>query len=218
MRKASHLLCAMLSVLATGFFASPAVASGYADPEVPPTEEIVIEATAAGTGCVAGVAAVTMAPDNSSLTVDYPDFTAKIGVGALPNDYRKICVVGVTVHAPENVTFTVDSQDSTGYASIAPGASAQRRASSYFRGQPQPALMVNVLYGPFASEWTGTDNTPVASISWAPCGAAPRDLTLNSELRLMLGTSDYKTTTSLISMESTVYHLYWRPCPAVPGV
>jgi hypothetical protein len=159
-----------------------------------------------------------MAPDNSSLTVGYSDYWAKIGVGALSTDSRKHCVVIATVQVPENVTFTVSSQDSTGYASIAPGASAERRASNFFKGQPRTPFTVNVLHGPFASEWTGTDTAPVAFMSWSPCGVASHDLMLDTELRLMAGTSDLKTTTSSISMESTEYHLYWRPCPLIPGI
>jgi hypothetical protein len=213
MRKASHLLCVVLSVLSTGVFVSPAAASGYADPEEPPTETFLIDATAGGSGCLSGVESVTMAPDNSSLMVSYPNYQARVGVGAVSTDSRKSCQVAVTVHAPEDVTFMVSAVDTTEYASVAQGASVQDWGNTYFQGQPQTAPLTHTISGPFDSEWVHTKTIPVASIVWAPCGA-PRTLALNTELRALLGTSDYKTTTSSISMESAVYHLVWAPCPS----
>jgi uncharacterized protein DUF4360 len=215
MRKASHFLCVMVGVLATGALFNPAAASGSADREVPPTEEIVIDAAAYGTGCPAGTATFTMAPDNSSVTVSYSNYVAKIGVGAVATDFRKSCQVVVTVHAPADVTFAV-SVENAGHASVAAGASVQQRGTNYFLGLPAVASTPYLLNGPVDDEWAHTENSPVPAGDWAPCGAPPT-LTHNTELRAAGGTSDLKTTTSSMSMDSTVYSLNWAPCPVEVG-
>src|SRR5437870_5791503 len=75
----------LASLAATGVPASAASASG-------PSDDMVIEVAAAnGSGCPLGSADVTVSPDSKAFTVTYSQFTAQVGQGAKPTDFRKNC-------------------------------------------------------------------------------------------------------------------------------
>ncbi|RZU50791.1 uncharacterized protein DUF4360 [Krasilnikovia cinnamomea] len=220
MRKALTICCAMLAVLASTLFASPASAIGYLDlPVPPPSDRIVIDVvTVNGTGCPAGTAAIAVSPDNTAFTVTYSAYTAQVGVGAAPTDWRKNCQLNIVVHVPHGFTYAISKVDYRGFASLAAGASAIERANYYFQGQSQTAYISHPFYGPLGDDWQTTDEVAVAALVWAPCGAL-RNLNINTELRAIAGTSDTTRTTSFITMDSTdgaintTYHFAWAQCP-----
>jgi hypothetical protein len=207
MRQTWCLLSAITGVLALS--ASPAAAAEYV---APPANPIVIDlVTANGSGCLPGTAAVTIDPDNSSFTVTYSAFTALVGVDAQNTDWRKNCQLNVVVQAPPEYRYTITQADSRGFASLAAGAGATQRANYYFQGQTQTAYNTHTFAGPADLDWQTTDDVPAQSIVWSPCGVA-RNLNINTELRVTAGTSNTATTTSLMTMDSAVYHLTWDLC------
>ncbi|GAB1643667.1 DUF4360 domain-containing protein [Krasilnikovia sp. MM14-A1259] len=220
MRKALTIFCAMLGVLASTLFAGPASAVGYLDlPVPPPTDRIVIDVvTVNGTGCPPGSAAIAVSPDNTAFTVTYSAYTAQVGVGAAPTDWRKNCQLNIVVHVPQGFTYAISKVDYRGFASLASGASAMERANYYFQGSSQTAYINHNFNGPLGDDWQATDEVAVAALVWAPCGAL-RNLNINTELRAMAGTSDTAHTTSFIAMDSTdgaidtTYHFAWATCP-----
>jgi hypothetical protein len=216
----------MLNVLAIGsLLASLFVPTALTGPAlvIPagvPTDKIVIDiATVNGTGCPPGTAAVAVSPDNTAFTVTYSAYTAQVGVGAVPTDFRKNCQLAVLVHVPSGFTYAIASVDYRGFAHLEKGASATERASYYFQGYSQtltpPSHAINTVGD---NDWQFTDQVAVASLTYLPCGAQ-RNLNVNTELRVAAGTSDVKTTTSFVSMDSTdlslatVYHFAWKSCP-----
>ncbi|GIE95615.1 DUF4360 domain-containing protein [Paractinoplanes rishiriensis] len=220
MRKAMYLGCAMLVVLATTLFASPAKAIGIVLPVPPPQDRIVIDVvTVNGSGCPVGTAAVAMSPDNEAFTVTYSNYIAQVGVGATTTDFRKNCQLNLVVHVPQGFTYAISKVDYRGFASIENGASAVQRANYYFQGSSQTAYTSHPFAGPLADDWQTSDEVPIAAMVWHPCGAL-RNLNINTELRVSAGTSDPKKTTSFISMDSTdgaintVYHFQWATCPS----
>ncbi|GIM96963.1 hypothetical protein Ato02nite_087560 [Paractinoplanes toevensis] len=220
MRKALYIFCAMLGVLASALIAGPASAVGYLDlPVPPPTDRIVIDVvTVNGSGCPAGTAAVAVSPDNTAFTVTYSQYMALIGVGATSTDWRKNCQLNIIVHVPSGFTYAISKVDYRGFASLEQGATALQKANYYFQGQSQTAYVTHNYAGPMGDDWQNSDEIPIASMVWAPCGAL-RNLNINTELRVSAGTSDVKKTTSFISMDSTdgalntVYHFAWQNCP-----
>lgn len=220
MRKALYIFCAMLGVFASALVAGPASAVGYLDlPVPPPTDRIVIDVvTVNGTGCPAGTAAVAVSPDNTAFTVTYSAYTALVGVGATSTDWRKNCQLNIVVHVPSGFTYAISKVDYRGFASLESGASAIQRANYYFQGQSQTAYVSHTYKGPMGDDWQASDEVPIASLIYAPCGAL-RNLNINTELRAMAGTSDPKKTTSFITMDSTdgalntIYHFAWMTCP-----
>jgi len=194
-------------------------ATAYADP--PPTDKIVIDViTVNGSGCPAGTAAVAVSADNTAFTISYSAYTAQVGVGTRPTDFRKNCNLNLVLHVPQGFSYAISSANYRGFASLAAGASAVQRANYFFQGQSTTGLIQHALPpGPFADDWQSTDNTEISDLVYSPCGEQ-RNLNINTELNVSAGTSDTAHTTSFVTMDSadgaiaTTYHFDWLTCPA----
>ncbi|MEU8928043.1 DUF4360 domain-containing protein [Kitasatospora sp. NPDC048545] len=205
------------ALAATGVAASLFGSSGLGGKPVPPPAPIVIESVAVnGSGCPAGTAAVSVAPDNTAFTVTYSNYTAKVGPGTAPTDYRKNCQLGLLVHVPGGYTYAVVSATYRGFASLAPGASGTQRASYHFQGSARTTDSTHHFEGGFTGNWQETDTVDVAARVFAPCGQT-RNLDIDTELRVEAGTSS-PGATSFLEMDSTdgsiktVYRLAWKRC------
>jgi len=212
----------MLNMMATGGLAMTMLLSPVSAPaaaaDAPPSGQISITVvTVNGSGCPAGTAAVAPAADNTAFTVTYSDYLAQVGVGAKPTDLRKNCQLNLQVGVPAGFTFAVAEADYRGFASLAAGATGMERANYYFQGTSPTVAVSHSFSGPFGDDWQATDTTDVASLVYSPCGEQ-RNLNINTELRVAVGTSDPTTTTSFMAMDSTdssvntIYHLSWKQC------
>jgi hypothetical protein len=185
-----------------------------------PPDKITIDiATVNGSGCRQGTAATAVSEDNTAFTVTYSEYLAKVGVGTTPTDARKNCQLSLVVHVPQGFTYAIASVDYRGYASLTSGATATQKASYYFQGSPDTASRSHPFRGPLDDNWQATDSTEWGQMVWAPCGVK-RNFNINTEVRVNLGTSDPKTTTSFMTMDSTdgeintIYRLAWKECDA----
>lgn len=220
MYKKSVTLGAALFALAIPMAGSPASGMPTTDRDMPtPPDKIVIDvATVNGTGCPAGTAAVAVSPDNEAFTVTYSQYTAKVGIGAGPTEFRMNCQINLKVHVPQGFTYGIAQADYRGFASLAKGATALERARYYFQGNSPTDYVDHTLKGPFGDDWQYTDSTEVGAIVYQPCGEF-RNFNINTQLRVDAGTSDPKKTTSFITMDSTdgsiktTYHFAWKKCP-----
>jgi hypothetical protein len=191
---------------------------GGAPGDTPPPDHITIDVvTVNGSGCPAGTAAVAVSPDNKAFTVTYSDYLAQVGVGATPTDFRKNCQLNLRVNVPQGFTYGIAQTDYRGFGHLERGATGTERANYYFQGMSQTTYKSHTWKGPFSEDWQATDSVEVAAIVYHPCGEK-RNLNINTELRVSAGTSDPKTTTSFMSMDSTdgsietVYHFAWKRC------
>ncbi len=205
MRRISSALVVLLSASAA-----------YADS--PPTDHIVIDViTVNGTGCPPNTAAVTMSPDNTEFTISYSAYTAQVGVGASSIDFRKNCNLNLLVHVPSGFTYEIASVKYRGVASLAAGATGLVRETFFFQGQTPFPFPARRFSGSFSGDWEFTDN--VTETTTPPLCGPLRNLNINTELRVDIGTSDPTTTTSFITMDSidgaitTTYRFQWRRCP-----
>jgi hypothetical protein len=205
---------------AVSLFASPTFAPATTPPPPPPPpDKITINVvTVNGSGCPSGTAAVAISPDNTAFTVTYSQYNAMVGVGAKPTDSRKNCQINLQVHVPQGFTYAIAQADYRGYASLASGATAMERANYYFQGQSPTAYAIHSFTGALEDDWQATDTTDLSALVYAPCGEQ-RLFNINTELRANAGTSNPRTTTSFISMDSTdgaintTYHFAWKVCP-----
>lgn len=188
-------------------------------PSPPPPVEMTINLiTVNGSGCPLGTAAVAVSPDNTAFTVTYSQYTAQVGVGSKPTDFRKNCQLNLKVGVPQGFTYAITQVDYRGFASLEPGATGLERANYYFQGSTATSYIQHPYAGPLADDWQATDTVELAALVWAPCGEL-RNLNINTELRVAAGTSDALTTTSFMTMDSTdgslktIYHFAWRQCP-----
>lgn len=191
-------------------------------PDSPPADEIVIDVVNAnGSGCPAGTTEIVVAPDNKAFTVTYSEYAAVID----PNDptvpataFRKNCQLMLDVHVPQGFTYAIAKADYRGYVSLPRGATATQKASYYFQGDSSTVRLTHEFRGPLDDNWQTTDETDVAAMVYAPCGAK-RYFAINTELRVNKGTSNPRVTPSMIFMDSTdgsistEYHFHWLRCP-----
>jgi hypothetical protein len=203
---------ATILILFSQLFSSSASATAFLDD--PPAEAVVIDIVSAhGSGCRPGTTFVNVPPDSVAFTVIYGEYVAKVGVGATLTDFRKNCQLTVQVHVPEGYTYAVSRADYSGYASLAAGATGVQRASYYFQSTPNTDIQAHSFTGPFEDYWQTSDETDLAALVFHPCGEL-RNLNINTDLRVNVGTSDPTTTTSFIAMsESSTYRFYWKLCP-----
>ncbi|GAB2741589.1 DUF4360 domain-containing protein [Amycolatopsis magusensis] len=210
----------MFSALAaTALAMSIVIPPGGAPGTTPPPDHFTIDVvTVNGSGCPAGTAAVAVSPDNKAFTVTYSDFLAQVGVGANPTDFRKNCQLNLRINAPSGFTYGIAQADYRGFAALAKGATGTERANYYFQGMSPTAYVNHNYAGPLEDNWQATDQTDLVSVVYAPCGEK-RHFNINAELRVNAGTSDPKTTTSFMTMDSTdgnfstTYHFAWKTCP-----
>jgi hypothetical protein len=183
----------------------------------PPSGRITVNVVAInGSGCPAGTATVSESADNTSFTVTYHDYTAKLGGAAAPTDVRKNCQLGLEVNVPQGFTFAIAEADYRGNAKIADGATAVERANYYFQGSSATASVSHTFDGPYSGGWSATDVTDVAALVFSPCGLSTI-LNVNTSLHLIPGTSS-PSSSSYISMDQTqgsaqtIYHFAWKTC------
>jgi hypothetical protein len=124
------------------------------------------------------------------------------------------CALVATLAAP-GVARAAEAPPGRVSVSLAAGASAVERMSYYFVGQVQPVpLLTHQFLGPMSDNWQASGQTPVDSLGFSPCDAK-RELHVNTEIRVVAGTSDPATTTSSITETETasdLYHLTWKRC------
>lgn len=196
-----------------------ALLSGTVTPSynaIPPDEPIptVFDVVSVvGSGCPAGTSAITISPDNTSITVTFDRYLALVGVGAKATDFRKNCQVALQVHAPAGFTYAVSQADYHGYASVAPGANVELKANYWFQGAAPTSLHRHQWTGPMDGTWDASDVLDVTSLNYAPCGEN-RYLNINTELRVNAGTSDLRATTSTMLMadQTVPPKLIWKRC------
>jgi hypothetical protein len=209
----------MISTVAAAVLAMSTVVVPQADvpqADVPPPGAVTVDVvTVNGSGCPPGTAAVAVTPDNSAFHLIYSDYVALVGVGARPTDFRKNCQLTLRMNAPQGFTYGVERVDYRGFVQLANGATGTEKASYYFQGMVRPEFRSHTWHGPVSDDWQATDED--LAIVYRPCGE-PRNLNINTELRVSAGTSDPKTTTSFMAMDSTdayvatVYRLAWKRC------
>lgn len=207
----------MINTIVAAAMAMSTVVVPFADGP-PPGAVTVDVVTVNGSGCSAGTAAVAVSPDNTSFHVMYSDYVAAVGVGTRPTDFRKNCQLNLKVNVPQGFTFAIAQIDYRGFAHLERGATGTWRGSYYFAGMPATMNKSHTWQGPLDDNWQATDTVDIGMLPYRPCGV-PANLNVNTELRVSAGTSDPKTTTSYMSMDSTdayfatAYHLVWKRCP-----
>ncbi|WP_405164856.1 DUF4360 domain-containing protein [Nocardia sp. NBC_01499] len=208
---------AAIFAIAVPLASSPASATPDWNFPVPPDKIVIDVATVNGSGCPQGTAAVAVSPDNTAFTVTYSQYTAKVGVGAGPTDFRMNCQLDLKVHVPQGFTYGIAQADYRGFASLEKGATALERARYYFQGDSPTDYVDHNFKGSYSDDWQATDTTEVGAIVYQPCGES-RNFNINTQLRVDAGSSDPKKTTSFITMDSTdgsiqtTYHFAWKQC------
>ncbi|MBB5958630.1 hypothetical protein FHS29_005238 [Saccharothrix tamanrassetensis] len=152
-----------------------------------------------GSGCPAGTADVSAG--STTFSVSYRAFVAHAGAGADAADSRKNCQLNLRVSLPPNHTYGLARTSYNGYAHLEPGATALHRINIYFQGSSNNTTLNFPFAGPMSDEWRSTYWPNPDDIVYSPCGG-DRNLNINAELRVDLGTSD-RAKRSFILAESS---------------
>lgn len=204
-----------LAMVASALIVSSPASAGSMVLDNPPSDHIVIDLVAmAGSGCLPGTADVAVSPDNLAFTAIYSTYLAQAGPGIASTEGRKNCQLNVLVHVPQGFTFAITKADYRGFGSLLRGATASSRANYYFQGMSQTTQTVHNITAPLGDDWFASDEVPVASVVWRPCGEL-RNLNINTELRVAKGTStgaSFLTMDSIDGSISTTYHMAWARC------
>jgi hypothetical protein len=174
----------MLSTAAAALVALSALAPADAAQEPAAAIDVV---TVNGSGCPAGDADVRT--DGRTFTVGYHTFLARAGGGSSPVDMRKNCQINLRVTVPEGYTYGLARTTYEGYAHLQEGATGLNRVATYLQGSSATATVTHQFTGPFSDDWQTHYRPNSAAIQWSPCGA-PRNININAEVRVTLGSAD----------------------------
>ncbi|MGW4207800.1 DUF4360 domain-containing protein [Lentzea sp. NPDC004789] len=174
----------MLTTAAAALVALTALAPTDAAEEPAATIEVV---TVNGSGCPAGDADVKTS--GRTFTIDYHTFLARAGGGSSPVDMRKNCQVNLRVSVPDGYTYGLARTTYEGYTHLQDGATALNRVNTYIQGMTSSATVNHAFTGPFSDDWQTTYRPDPAETQWVPCGER-RNININAEVRVMLGSAD----------------------------
>lgn len=202
----------MLALLLPG--SAHAADPAPADP-TPPGHVAIAAASSNGSGCRGGTAEVTVLPGNTGFTVTYhSEYLAHAGLGAEPTDFRKNCLVSLTVDRPDGYTYAIAAARHRGFANLPDGANGLQRWSHYFQGTSPTRIIDNEFTSPYRGYWRTSDRLQPDQLVWAPCDAE-RNLNVNTELRVSAGSPQ---SASLLAPDwsddrvDASYRFVWRRC------
>jgi hypothetical protein len=102
---------------------------------------------------------------------------------------RKNCQINIRVNVPEGYTYGLARTTYEGYAHLQEGATALHRITTYLQGTTPNAVVNHPFTGPFSDDWQTQYRPAAADIQWSPCGS-PRNININAEVRVVLGSAD----------------------------
>lgn len=174
----------MLTTAAAALIALSVLAPAEEPEEPAPVLEVV---TVNGSGCPSGDADVRT--DGRTFTIGYHTFLARAGGGSSPVDMRKNCQINIRVRVPDGFTYGLARTTYEGYTHLQDGASALNRVSTYLQGSSATASVSQSFTGPRSGDWETTYRPSFSEIQWSPCGS-PRNININAEVRVLLGSAD----------------------------
>ncbi|MET9632257.1 DUF4360 domain-containing protein [Lentzea sp. NPDC006480] len=174
----------MLNMAAAALVALSALVPADTAEEPAPVLEVV---TVNGSGCRAGDADI--ATSGRTFTIGYHEFLARAGDGSSPLDMRKNCQVNLRVNVPDGWTYALAWTSYAGYTHLQEGATALHRVNTYLQGMSQTEYVNHPFTGPFSDDWETHYRPDISEIQWSPCGS-PRNININAEVRVNLGSAD----------------------------
>ena len=203
---------AFAAAISASMISGPASAAQQDAFEAPSGKVTVDLVSVNGSGCPAGTARATMAPDNTGFHIYYSDFVARDGSGAAPTAYRKNCQIAVQVHVPQGYTYAVASAEYRGTTNLAAGSTALLRSNYYFQGNSGNNVVDTTFAGPRVGGWRVVDSTEVNELVYSPCG---KDINLNVNTELRVDSASAPSSISLRSSDGdveTLVHFSWLTC------
>lgn len=166
-----------------------------------------------GSGCPSGSAAVTLSPDQKSLSILFDEYIVEAGGDSGKRIDRKSCNIAIPVHVPQGFSVSIFKVDYRGYVYVPRGGQARFNVEYFFAGQRGPRV-TKTFRGYKDDDYTLTNNLAAHSMVWSRCGADV-NLRVNTS---MLGRTNRRQDDLLATVDSAdvnaglVYHFQWKRC------
>lgn len=163
-----------------------------------------------GSGCPAGSASVTLAPDQKSLSILFDQYIVEAGEDKALD--RKSCNIAIPVTVPQGYSIAILEFDYRGYISVPRGAQARLTAEYFFAGAQGPRL--STTFSNTDRDYLVNHTLEAHALVWSDCGAET-NLRVNSS---MLARSNSRRDPVLATVDSvdltagTIFHIAWRRC------
>jgi hypothetical protein len=171
----------------------------------------VIGVRANGTGCPNDKTWESkVSPDGTSAMVELRAYDVSVSRGeafAIED-----CVLSVQIGDSAGYAYTLESFESSGYASVrSAGVRGEESVKYYFQGNPvaSESRTKEFASGTTGAPYTFSNQFAGESAVWSPCGGG-RDLNVLS--RVVLRNNPEKTGQGYISPQSVKLQLHWRQC------
>lgn len=164
-----------------------------------------------GTGCPEGTVSTVLSGDNKILSIIFDAYVAE--AGKTKSIARKACDIGVPVHVPQGLSFSVLKVDYRGYNFLPKGATSRMSVEYFFGGSVGPKTSRN-FSGPLDDDYLVTHKLGLNALVWSPCG---KDTVLRIKSSIQNKTNlkkeDALTTVDSADVKAGMeYHIQWRKC------
>ncbi|UQA58837.1 DUF4360 domain-containing protein [Polyangium aurulentum] len=181
----------------------------------PSIDNIFIQSiTASGSGCrTSDSVASVISDDGQSFIIIFNDMQLTYPPGTQKQSIS--CVAVLKLHIPQGFQVSVGTINTSGFANLDWGHSALQLSRYFFGGVPVGSTFRTPLRGPLEDVYRFTDQVPLESLVWSPCGSV-RDFAINTSLSL--DTSGNPRGVALFNNDTIdgvfkkVLHIRWRTC------
>jgi hypothetical protein len=175
-------------------------------PRPTPTIDVV---TVMGSGCPADTAAVSLSSGDTSVSITFSEFVARITADGLASQSRQNCQIALSVDTPEGYTYALRQIDLKTTASLAADAQAVSEVSTYFQGDAATGRTSKTLDGRYQGTWRVRHTVADADLIWKSCGA---DVNLNINISARVTADSDRTASSLAVTKLYNPQLAWARC------
>ncbi len=172
-----------------------------------------------GTGCPIGSVATVLSDDRSALSILLSEFVAQAGRASTgATTAAKNCTIGIPVHVPQGLSFSLVGVDYRGLLSLPAGGVARLSAEYFLQGPGQPPSrgprMARMFRGPTFTDYLVENDLILTGQIWSACG---KDVILRVNASMMVN-SNYRGEDVLATVDSMdvsagiLYHLQTRSC------
>ncbi len=170
-------------------------------------------------GCPAGSYSIIMAPDGTTLSLLFDQFTVESAGSLGSTKLRKICRISAPLNLPANQSIGVYKVDYRGFAKLVAKQETNLEVQ-YFLGphdNEQGRVFKRKVKGPHVGDYLFTETIGAGQMKRVGCGTAAA-LKVSITLSLSGATPADEALTSLdttdgISRGALIYHLDLKKCP-----
>ncbi len=174
--------------------------------------------TLTGNGCTgAHTASVSLAPDNSALSILFDGFTANAGGNSGVRMNRSSCIINIPVAVSSGVQVAITQVDFRGFNALPNRAYTQFTTQYSMNGQTMPTILRRDM-GPVNGDFATVNRLRQQDIKWSACGR-PATVSVNTSMVVQTNANNEQTMSSIDSADlrsgsdkALEFHILYRNC------